>query len=73
MLLPAHHDRNLTITRRVLAGEVCQVVAREYGLSRDRVQQIVHAVCRETNPAYYATHWAPCLLQLREDCHELGV
>jgi len=67
MLTPAHHTRDLTMTRRVLAGESCRVVAQAYGLSRDRVQQIVHAFCREHDPAYYAQHWAPCLRQLRAD------
>ena len=68
-----HRERDLTITRRVLAGEFCRSVAHDYGLSRDRVQQIVHAVCRETSPEYYRSHWAPRLWQLRADRQDLQV
>ena len=64
-------ERNLTITRRVLAGEYCRVVAAEYGLTRNRVQQIVHRVCVQLNPYYYAGHYRPSLWQLRDDRQQL--
>jgi len=59
------------MTRRVLAGESCRVVAEEYGLTRNRVQQIVHRVCAQLNPHYYARLYGPSLWQLRDDRQQL--
>jgi hypothetical protein len=64
---PDQLERDVTIARRVLAGEYCRVVAQEYGLSGNRVQQIVRAVCAQMNPAYFASNWGPSLWQLRDD------
>jgi hypothetical protein len=67
VLCPKHLERNRTITQRVLAGEYCRVLAAEYGLSRNRVEQIVKAVCAQRNPEYFASTWGPSLWQLRDD------
>lgn len=67
MVRPDQFERDVTIARRVLAGEYCRVVAQEYGVSGNRVQQIVRAVCAQVNPEYFASNWGPSLWQLRDD------
>ena len=66
-------ERDVVIARRVLAGERCRVVGCEYGLSGNRIQQIVQQVCAEVNPEYYRSHWGPSLWQLRDDRHYFGL
>ena len=45
--------RNRAIAQAVLEGETVASVAREWGLSSGRCNQLVHAVCRRLDPELY--------------------
>ena len=71
--------RNVNITAAVLGGGRMTDIATLYGLSSNRVRQIVHNTLREKNKALYnklvslrADHGAPLLFNLQLCAAEFG-
>lgn len=71
--------RNVNITAAVLGGGRMTDIATLYGLSSNRVRQIVHKTLREKNKALYnklvslrADHGAPLLFNLQLCAAEFG-
>lgn len=46
-------DRNQEIVARVLKGEACRDVAKDFGMRPDRAQQIILRECKKICPAAY--------------------
>ena len=64
-------SRNRAIARAVLEGRTVSSVAREWGLSTARCNQLVHEVCRRLDPELYRSLQPPelsraCLQMLRQ-------
>ncbi|OFZ96785.1 MAG: hypothetical protein A3H35_10725 [Betaproteobacteria bacterium RIFCSPLOWO2_02_FULL_62_17] len=64
-------SRNRAIARAVLEGRTVSSVAREWGLSTGRCNQLVHEVCRRLDPELYRSLQPPelsraCLQILRQ-------
>jgi hypothetical protein len=46
-------ERNQEIVARVLRGENCTAVAKEFGMRADRAQQIILRECKKVCPTAY--------------------
>jgi len=52
-------DRNLSIAKRVISGEVCREVGEDFSISRTRTQDITVRVCKELSGLFILMYGNP--------------